>query len=346
MSIKRVLVLVFSFCFVAFAVTGARSAVKNAEKVFGDAVENRALAYFIREHDMQAMLRTMFVYADDTFLTVVDDDGYGFAYVEPGRKLLWLNWSRVNRKFDFEAGSTYYFVVSDHFLEVDEQEGRDRIAAVRHYCTTSEKETETANKQARNRRAKAGKRAEAETGEFAGVKATRDRHVAKWPKVDLTPYSILIVEDFPVTDPKAESRKRIDLLRTAPKRVADYVKVDVDPELFVEVRRGTLGAPVEGALVVRAEITQYKPGSEMARTMMAGAGAARFDITVRLIDGATNRELVRFEDERSYAWGGAMGAAGGIETIERNVAHELSVYLRQCKQPTRSTRAAMLDSEN
>ncbi|HUF78917.1 MAG TPA: DUF4410 domain-containing protein, partial [Thermoanaerobaculia bacterium] len=79
------------------------------------------------------------------------------------------------------------------------------------------------------------------------------------------------------------------------------------------------------------EITQYKPGSAVARGIVAGAGAARMDFAVRLVDAASGEEVAGFADERSYSWGGAMGAAGGIETIEQNVAYELALYLARSK---------------
>jgi hypothetical protein len=83
--------------------------------------------------------------------------------------------------------------------------------------------------------------------------------------------------------------------------------------------------------VLRGRITQYKPGSAAGRAMLAGVGAARLDFEAVLVDAATGAELARFADERSWSWGGVVGASGGIDTIEQNLAYELALYLERCR---------------
>jgi len=328
---KRSSLVVLVSGLVLSGATATGAAVLSDPNTFGDVDPDRALVYFIRGHHFTGSARTMFVYADDTFLGTVDDDGYTFAYVEPGTRLLWLNWARINRTVVLEPGRTYWFDLAvDHIGDLDESDARARIAAVAHYCTPTEAETETSAGHILGRKDKAEKFAKKETGEFFGTRSAREKHVAAWPKVDLSRYSILVVEDFAVTDPKAKGRKRAELVVGAPARMARLVQTAVDPGLFREVRRGRLDRPDSDAVVLRVEVTQYKPGSEAARLWVgAGAGSARLDFVARLIDGATGAEIATFADERAWGWGGAMGAAGGIETIERNLAHELSVYLRE-----------------
>ncbi len=60
-----------------------------------------------------------------------------------------------------------------------------------------------------------------------------------------------------------------------------------------------------------------------------GTGAAHLDFTVYLIDGENGEELTRFSGKRTWAWGGATGAAMGIEGIEHNVVYELALYLKR-----------------
>lgn len=304
---------------------------RTRERVFAEpADDDVSIAYFIREHRFAGSARTMFVYADETLLGTVDDDGYTFALVEPGDRLLWTNWTRVNREFRFEPGRTYWFTVADGIVDVPETDGRARIDMVEWYCETTDKERATAEGHVASRYDRAQRRAEKETGEYVGGKAARTGHVRKWPEVDLSRYRVLVIEDFRVTDPDAGGRKQAHLVRSAPERMAHLVEIDVDPGLFDRIARVPLAEPDPDALVLRVEVTQYKPGSRAARTWVGlGAGSSRLDFTARLIDGGTGNVITEFSDERAYGWGGAMGSMGGIETIERNLAHELAVYLRE-----------------
>lgn len=314
---------------VALLVPATQAGTTTTQKAFAEPNEEDALVYFIRTKRFSGSGRTMFLYADDRFLGVLDNDSYTFAHIPPGERFLWLNWARINRTVDLQAGETYYFVVWDTILDVTEEVGLRRIEEVKSYCQPTDKEIKTSEEHIRKRSDKAVEFAEKDTGERAGSKADREKHIAKWPEVDLSGYSILVIEDFAVTDPKASQRKNQDLLSTAPSRVANLVRSDLDKGTFDEVRRERTEGPLEGALILRVELTQYKPGSAAGRFMIAGAGAARLDFLARLIDGATGEELATFSDERAYGWGGAMGAAGGIETIEKNLAYELAVYLER-----------------
>ncbi len=165
---------------------------------------------------------------------------------------------------------------------------------------------------------------------YAGKKK-REKHADKWPAVDLGAYSVLWIEDFAMTDPKAEERKKVVQVKGAPKRLGDYLQQALDTDLFEQVHRGASADLGAGSLIVRGEITQYKPGSAVGRAMMAGAGSAHLDFVVHLIDGATGRELTSFDAKRTWAWGGAMGMTKGVDDMEQNVAHELALYLRKCK---------------
>jgi hypothetical protein len=312
-----------------FLMPAAQAVTKTMEKVYAEPDEEKALVYFIRTPSFVGSARTMFVYSDDQFLGALDNDSYIFAFVDPGERFLWLNWARINRNFEFEQGETYYFVVVDSILDVPEDEGTRRIEEARFYCQPTDKEIKTSAKHIRERSAKAEKFAEKDTGERAGAKSDREAHIAMWPVLDLSDYTTLVIEDFKVTDPKAGKRKNVDQLQAAPTRVANLVRANLDKGTFDEVLRGEIEEPLEGTLILRVELTQYKPGSRAARAMLAGAGAARLDFLARLIDGTTGKELATFSDERAYGWGGMMGTIGGIESIEKNLAYELAVYLER-----------------
>lgn len=307
------------------------AAVKSPPTSFGEASDDQALVYFIREKRFQGSGRTMFLYADEQFLGVLDNDAYTFAHLAPGPRLLWLNWTRITEEVELEAGRTYYFSVWTEFLPLDEASGRAYVEAAAAYTTPEAKEEATAQDHIRERYGEAEQRAAKPDREHVGTERQREEHVAEWPRVDLTPYSVLVVEDFSMADAKAAERTHEVQVETAPRRMAEMVAGQVAAGVFDEVVRGALTEPRPGAVVLRVELTQYKPGSATARFMVAGAGAARLDFTVHLLDAATGQELVSFGSERSFSWGGVYGASGGIESIELNAAYELGLYLKRCR---------------
>ena len=292
-----------------------------------------SVAVFIREARFVGKARTMFLYADERFLGTLDNGTWTYATLPPGEYTLWLNWAKVTHAAKLEAAKVHFFNIPfTGFVEVDEATGKALIGAVEGYATPTPKEQKTAQEHVRERYGKA-QEAAAKTPEArpATGRGERERHIAKWPQVDLAAYSAIYVEDFEMRDPKAAERAKEHLVDTAPGRLASQLVQNLAQGPFEQVHRGGPDGAVEGALVLRGQITQYKPGSAGARLMFAGAGAARLDFAVQLVDVASGKELASFADERSWGWGGAMGAAGGIETIEQNVAYELTLYLKRSK---------------
>jgi hypothetical protein len=292
-----------------------------------------AVAVFIREARFAGSARTMFLYADERFLGTLDNGTWTYAILPSGEYTLWLNWAKVTHQARLEAGKVHYFNIPfSGFVEVDEATGKALIGAVGGYASPTPKEAKTAEDHIRERYGKAQQAAaKAPEARPATGRGERERHIAKWPAAELAAYSTLYVEDFEMRDPKAAERAKEHLVTTAPGRLASQLVQNLAQGPFERVHRGKPDGAVEGALVLRGQITQYKPGSAGARLMLAGAGAARLDFAVQLVEAATGRELASFADERSWGWGGAMGAAGGIETIEQNVAYELTLYLQRCK---------------
>ncbi len=147
-----------------------------------------------------------------------------------------------------------------------------------------------------------------------------------WPQVDLSGYERLYIEDVRVTDPEGPERKRQELVESVPERMANFILFSVDPDLFDDVERGSPGTGDKG-LILRVELTQYKPGSAGARFAMAGAGSAHLNLHVALIDAAGGNELAAFDETRTFAWGGFVGMSRGITLMEENAAKELAAWI-------------------
>jgi hypothetical protein len=309
------------------------AATKSAEKVLTDAVEDQALLYLIREKRFQGSARTMFVYADEVFIGTLENNSYGFCYVEPGHQLLWLNWARVNIEVDLEAGETYYFNIGPGgFEEVGEEWGRSLIDQVRWYCTPEDKEFDKAESHIAKRYDKA-QRVAAKKPDEAELAAASEKRISKWPRADLSDYSTLVIGDFELTDPKADTRKKVGQVQSAPERLADLVAAALEDSPFDEVLRGPVEEAPEDAVELRVQLTQYKPGSRTARFMIAGAGAAHLDFAGQLIDRDTGEVVGEFEDKHVWAWGGHMGESFGIEEMERNAAADIALYVERCTAP-------------
>ena len=164
---------------------------------------------------------------------------------------------------------------------------------------------------------------------FAAKEKKRLRRALEWPTVETSSYSRVFVEDCRVTDPKAGERKIQNLVEEVPKRLADYIAYAIDEELYPEVERRA-PEPGEEGLLLRVELTQYKPGSQTARWLMAGTSAARLDLEVFVIDAASGETLTTFTEDRNFNWGGMVGMRS-ITLMEEKAGTELAAYLSLCK---------------
>jgi hypothetical protein len=314
-------------------IPAARAAVRHEEKQIGEAADNAALVYFIREKKRQGSKSTYFVYADDAFIGALDNDCYIFGYVPPGERLLWLNFAHVTEQIALEPGEVYYFKLYADFENVGTDWGVGLLGRAGAFCTPDEEEIAKSKEHLAKRKGKAEKWAAKEPEDlYAGrYWYSREKSVGTWPHTDLAPYSALYIEDWALTDPKAHKRKKDLQVSSAGSRIADQVRRQLDDDLFTKVFREAPSLPVEGAVLLRGELTRYKPGSETARTFLAGTSNSHLDFRVRLIDGVTGDELASFSAQRVWAWGGTAGGTIGIDEMEESLAFEISVYLEECK---------------
>jgi hypothetical protein len=317
----------------------------------GEVRSDSALVYFVRQYNFAGGGRTWYVYSDDTFVGVLDNDCYAFSNLPPGRHLLWLVPNRIASPIELEAGKTYYL---DVFLggirAVDRTAGEGLVGRAEEYCTPDADQSEDSAEEIRDGYGKAQRRAAgkpvialpvetASKPDAAAASRRAEQRVARWSQVDLAPYSILFVEDFVVTDPKAADRARESLVQSAPQRLPDLVVEGLGAGVFDEVVRGTPPEARPGAVILRARLTQYKPGSKTARSVLIGLGSAQLEVTAELVDAASGKSLVELPVDRSWAWGGALGSAFGIMDMERAVANDLALYLRRSrgKEPASPT---------
>ncbi len=312
------------------------AAEKSSQKVFGEVKADQALVYLVREGHMLAAAVTVSVFADKQFLGILKNNSYTFTYLPPGPYLLWahpLGFTESNTRVELEAGKVYYFNVWNSFDPLDEVTGPAFLKGIKSYITPDEEERQEAQEKIEKSYAKATAKAVNNPKDAPQVDdlSRRQAHVAAWPKVDLKPYAILCLEEFVMADPEAGNRAKDYLVETVPARLAKFVVDNLGPGVFDEVRQGAACAAAPGVAVLRASIEKYKPGSETARAIIAGAGSAQLKVHVTLANGETGDTLAQFDAKGLWAWGGQLGASRGIQDLEKNVAYEMASYLKYSK---------------
>ena len=312
------------------------AAEKSPQKVFGEVKPDQALVYLIREGHMLGAAVTVFAFADQQFLGTLKSNSYTFSYLLPGNYLLWahpLGFTVSNTQVELEAGKVYYFNVWNTFDPLDEVTGPTFLKGIKQYITPENREREKAQELIGKEYAKATKKKVNNPANAPQVNdvGRRQQHVAAWPQIDLKSYAILCIEDFVVADPEAASHGKDYLAESVPARLAKLVIADLGTDVFEEVRQSSACEAAPGVVVLRASIVRYKPGSETARALIAGAGSAQLRVHFTLANGETGDTLSQFDAKGLWAWGGQLGASRGIQDLEKNVAYEMASYLKFSK---------------
>jgi len=144
--------------------------------------------------------------------------------------------------------------------------------------------------------------------------------------VDLSKYQVVCVQPF-----ATEAGKNIDstIGNDFGDEIHELLKNGFGP-LFRDVR---FGAPCGSAdeLIVTGTIKDYSPGSRLARSMLAGLGAASFDAELVLIDASSQQVLLKAPLSKAWAWGGVMGYSKGIEDMVAQSAIACAATVAQGK---------------
>lgn len=146
--------------------------------------------------------------------------------------------------------------------------------------------------------------------------STQPGNYTDWNDVD----EVTIVQPFQLAAFKSVTVQPLDTSSATLPPPKDNSYADVKAALanstqpFIEGMQKKLGTlPVQAGkgsgLIVRARITKSDPGSRAARYFLSfGAGAAKVGVSGEIIDGRTNKVLVRFTQERRSGFGGFGGA--------------------------------------
>lgn len=277
----------------AGAVT-AQAAETTKQKVYGEPKDDKALVYLIRKGRFSGSARTMFVYADERFLGVLDNGTYTFAYVDPGTHLFWTNWTRLRKEIDLIPGHVYYIEVWQEFDILPSEEGEALVEKVDAYATPKAKELKTAEDLIRDRYSKALRREERMDKAEVEVVEARQRPADTTGFLELGAYTEIPLELM--------------------ENVTSYVSPTGDSIWF----RVSSDVVSEGKVVVAAGTPARATLRHSAKGAMGGVGG-NFDIIlpgVQAVDGSLIPLLGRIDatGQRRTATAVAAGTATALVT--------------------------------
>jgi hypothetical protein len=90
--------------------------------------------------------------------------------------------------------------------------------------------------------------------------------------------------------------------------------------LLKKAQRKATAVPSNQTLIIRARLTKVDPGSQAARYWGFGAGAVKIAMVGEIIDGASQKTLLRFAQERRSGFG---MFGGGYATLFERTAHQI-----------------------
>lgn len=118
----------------------SNAVVKSTLNTSPEIKTDKALVFLIRPNNHIGSWRTEFIFADETFLGTLDNETYTYAYVEPGQRLLWTNWTSKQMHLELAAGQTYYFQTFPDLQMVDAPVGNSMIRQIQIFATPTDKE--------------------------------------------------------------------------------------------------------------------------------------------------------------------------------------------------------------
>lgn len=137
---KTKVVLGLWLLFLVLFPKSSNAVVKSTLNTTPELKANKALVFLIRPKNYIGSWRTEFIYADETFLGTLDNETFTYAYVEPGERLLWTNWTSLQMYLELAAGQTYYFQTYPDLQMVDAATGKSLIRQIQVFATPSDKE--------------------------------------------------------------------------------------------------------------------------------------------------------------------------------------------------------------
>jgi len=131
--IKRTSLQIMLLSFITFLYVSPTYAAPP--KKYGEIKNDQALVYFIRPSIGDCS--GDWLYADEQFVTYVRDKTYSFAYISPGRHLIWLNLGGriTGYELEFIPGQVYYIKTGYELSFLNEATGQALINKMKRFLS-------------------------------------------------------------------------------------------------------------------------------------------------------------------------------------------------------------------
>ena len=120
----------------------------------------KSLVYFVRASRFTGSAGSIYVFADRTFAAVLPNGSYGYAHLDPGRRLFWGTWTKATREIDLVPGETYYLDIWMEIALLDAAQGAAAVQKVKDLSVPDDKDRAKAADYVAKRYDKAVARAE------------------------------------------------------------------------------------------------------------------------------------------------------------------------------------------
>lgn len=125
---------------------------------------------------------------------------------------------------------------------------------------------------------------------------------------------------------KVEAMPGVEILEVEKSRLSQRIEERINAKKILNASDASQG------YVVEVKLSRYEKGNAFARAMLIGLGQIHIDARVRLLNQADNSVAGEFDIKKTFAWGGAYGAATSMEDIERTFADGIAAALTGQKE--------------
>lgn len=130
-----------------------------------------------------------------------------------------------------------------------------------------------------------------------------------------------------VTTVKLEQDNKVAMIDTEKQRLAQLIASKLD----AKKRENTSAAEPE-YYEFEVMIIRYEKGNAFARFMMAGLGQIHINAHVSVFTLPTREKYAEFDIDKTFAWGGILGASTKIEDVEPAFAEGIANAVVESQQ--------------
>jgi Domain of unknown function (DUF4410) len=126
---------------------------------------------------------------------------------------------------------------------------------------------------------------------------------------------------------KLEPASDVSMIDTEKQRLSQLIVSEIDKK---KLENSNAGEARE--YEVDVVVTRYEKGNAFARFMLAGLGQIHIDAHVIVFTLPTKEKYAEFDIDKTFAWGGIVGASTKIEDVEQGFAEGIAEAVTKLQQ--------------